>query len=93
VLDPSSATPADRATRLLVDLLGQLRDALLSAVIEDEDLVEDARFIEKVDELLVALTNVRVDGDLELSVESERKDVQSPAHQLALRSQPSRVFS
>jgi hypothetical protein len=26
--------------------------------------------------LLVALTNVRVDGDLELSVESERKDVQ-----------------
>lgn len=45
-------------------------------MIEDEDLVEDPRFIERVDELLVALTNVRVDGDLELSVESERKDVQ-----------------
>jgi hypothetical protein len=44
-------------------------------VIEDEDLVEDGRFIEKVDELLVALTNVRVDGDVELSMESERKDV------------------
>jgi hypothetical protein len=34
--------------RFWFDLLGRLRDALLSAVIEDEDLVEDGRFVEKV---------------------------------------------
>lgn len=73
VLDPSSASPADRATRLLVDLLGQLRETLLTAVIEDEGLVEDGRFIEKVDELLAALTNVRVEGDVTYSVEAESR--------------------
>jgi hypothetical protein len=79
VLDPTSATPPERAVRLLVDLLGQLRDALLNAVIENENLIEDSRFIEKVDELLIALTNVRVTGDVEFSVESERKTAEKSA--------------
>jgi len=63
VIDPSVSTPIDRAARLLVDLLGQFRDALLEAVVADEKLVEDGRFVEKLDELIVALTNVRLDGE------------------------------
>ncbi len=73
VLDPSVSTPTDRAARLLVDLLGQFRDALLEAVVSDEELVEDGRFVEKLDELIVALTNVRLDGEVEVSSESEDK--------------------
>ncbi len=73
VLDPSVSTPIDRAARLLVDLLGQFRDALLEAVVADEKLVEDGRFVEKLDELIVALTNVRLDGEVKVSSEAEDK--------------------
>jgi hypothetical protein len=84
VLDPASATPPDRAARMLVDLLGQLSEALLNAVLEDEGLIADGRFIEKVDELLAALTNVRVTGDVELAVESERKMAEKSAGSLSV---------
>lgn len=73
VLDPSVSTPTDRAARLLVDLLGQFRDALLDAALADEELVEDGKFVEKLDELIVALTNVRLDGVVEVSTEAEAK--------------------
>jgi hypothetical protein len=51
-----------RASGLLVDLLGQVRDGFEDAVIEDETLVSDDRFVTKLDELLVAITNVQVSG-------------------------------
>ena len=57
----------------MVDLLGQVRDGLLNAVIEDENLIEDAAFITKLDNLLLAITNIQVTGEVELSVEAEQK--------------------
>jgi hypothetical protein len=63
----------ERAGRLLVDLLSQFHDAVLSAVIEDDNLITDATFVRKVDALATAITTVRVAGDVEVSREGERK--------------------
>jgi hypothetical protein len=41
--------PTERAARLLVDLLGQVHDALLAAAVDDEALVADALFVSKLD--------------------------------------------
>src|SRR5437660_953464 len=68
ILDPASASVTQRASRLLVDLLGQVRDGLEEAVLEDESLFADEKFVIKLDELLTAITNVEVRGDVELSV-------------------------
>jgi hypothetical protein len=73
VLAADEAGPADRAARLLVDLLGQLHDALLNAVLDNEALVEDGNVITKADELLAAITSIRVTGDVERSVEAEQR--------------------
>ncbi|CAM3320659.1 hypothetical protein DFJ75_5013 [Williamsia muralis] len=67
LLDPSAASPQERAGRLLIDLLGQLREAILDAVLEDETLVNDGDFVAKVDHLLTVLTDVRVTGEVETS--------------------------
>ena len=84
VLDPSQSGPTDRAARLLIDLLGQFRDGLLEAVLADEDLVEDGRFVEKLDELIVALTNIRLDGEVEVSSEAEAKQSRKTTSSAAL---------
>lgn len=73
VLAADEAGPADRAARLLVDLLGQLHDSLLNAVLDNETLVEDGNFIKKADELLAAITSIRVSGEVERSVEAEHR--------------------
>lgn len=65
--------PTERAARLLVDLLGQFHDALLTAVVEDDALIADATFVRKLDALAAAITTVRVSGDVELSREGEEK--------------------
>lgn len=57
-----AAPPTERAGRLLVDLLGQVHEALLAAVIEDETLIADTAFVNKLDQLIVAITSVRVQG-------------------------------
>lgn len=88
VLDPTSSSPADRATKLLIDLLGQLRDALLNAVLEDDTLVDNGRFVEKLDDLLIALTNVRLDGEVEVSVESEKRQTSRSAIDVGLSIAP-----
>lgn len=85
VLDPTSASPADRASRLLVDLLGQLADTLVQAVVSDDALVEDSRFVEKLDELVTALTNVRVAGDVTTEVEAEGKTIESSKSSIGVR--------
>ncbi|WP_328442738.1 hypothetical protein [Amycolatopsis sp. NBC_00438] len=73
LLDPAAAPLSQRASRLLVDMLGQVRDGLLEAVLSDEELVSDGAFVDKLDELLLAITNVEVTGDVELSREAESK--------------------
>lgn len=51
-----------------------MRDGLVEAVLDQETLVADEKFVEKLDELLAAITNVELDGEVEVSVEQERKD-------------------
>jgi hypothetical protein len=62
------------AARLLVDLLGQVHDALLAAAIDDEALVTDVVFVRKLDDLLASITTIRIVGDVEVSREGEQKD-------------------
>lgn len=73
LFDSQSAPITERAARLLVDLLGQLHESLLNALLDDSALMEDGRFVEKADQLLVAITSVRVLGDVERTAEAESK--------------------
>ncbi|MFD8233030.1 hypothetical protein ACWC24_36705 [Streptomyces sp. NPDC001443] len=73
LLDPQSAAITERAARLLVDLLGQLHESLINAVIEDSELIDDGNFVEKADQLLTAITSVRVLGEVERTDEAESK--------------------
>ncbi|MEV7834561.1 hypothetical protein AB0P12_28625 [Streptomyces subrutilus] len=73
LFDPQSAPITERAARLLVDLLGQLHESLLNAVLEDDSLMEDGRFVEKADQLIAAITSVRVLGEVEQTAEAENK--------------------
>ncbi|MFG3576411.1 ORC-CDC6 family AAA ATPase [Micromonospora chersina] len=65
--------PTERAGRLLVDLLGELHDALLEAALEDDTLMLDVAFVTKLDGLAEAISTVRIAGEVELSTEGERK--------------------
>ena len=67
------AGPTQRAGRLLVDLLGQMHDAVLQAAIDNEDLMTDVGFVGKLDALGAAITTVTVAGDIEVSREGEGK--------------------
>jgi hypothetical protein len=69
--------PTERAARLLVDLLGQVHDALLAAAIDDEALVTDVVFVRKLDDLLASITTIRIVGDVEVSREGEQKDTET----------------
>jgi len=70
VLDPASATTADRAGRLLVDLLTQVHEALLDALLA-EALVDDEVLLADADELLSAISSVRVSGEVTTTHEDE----------------------
>ncbi|MEU6828686.1 hypothetical protein ABZ894_08520 [Nocardia beijingensis] len=74
LLNPQSAPISERAARLLVDLLGQLHESLLNIVLEDGELIEDGWFVEKADNLLSAITTVRVSGEVERVSEAENKN-------------------
>lgn len=67
-------TPAiERATRLLIDLLGQLHNSILEKVLADDTLLDDAHFVEKADAVLSAITTVQISGPVESSTETEAK--------------------
>jgi hypothetical protein len=46
---------------------------LLAAAIEDDNLIADAAFVDKLDALLAAITTVRLTGDVEVSREGEHR--------------------
>jgi hypothetical protein len=70
------ASSPERASRLLVDLLGAFHDNLLNAVLEDSVLVEDEAFVQKADLLLASITSVRVRGEVE-ATESQQASSQA----------------
>lgn len=63
--------PTERAARLLVDLMGQFHDAVLTAVVDDEKLIADESFVRRLDALGTAITTVRIAGTVEVSREDE----------------------
>ncbi len=63
----------ERSARLLVDIMGQVHESLLTAAIYDERLIVDADFVSRLDDLLTAITTIRVRGDVEVEEENERK--------------------
>lgn len=75
IFGTDEASHSERASRLLVDLLGAFHDNLLNAVLEDSVLVEDEEFVQKADQLLASITSVRVRGDVE-SAESKQATAQ-----------------
>jgi hypothetical protein len=75
--------PTERAARLLVDLLGHVHDALLTAAIEDDVLIADGSFVNKIDALLTAITTVRVVGEVEVSKEGEDQHSEKDSAHLA----------
>ncbi|MGQ4266430.1 hypothetical protein [Nocardiopsis changdeensis] len=77
LFEKDSIPVSERASRLLVDLLGQMHESLLNAVLEDPELIEDGNFVEKADGLLAAITSVRIIGPVEKSEEVENKTAES----------------
>lgn len=66
--------PTERASRLLVDLLNQFHDALMSEALEDDELISDVSLISKLDALLDSLSNVKISGEIEVAEEGEKKE-------------------
>lgn len=65
--------PTERAARLLVDLLGQLHDELIGTALNDDRLIVDTAFVDRLDTLLAAITTVKVEGTIETAAERESK--------------------
>lgn len=63
----SPAATTDRALRLLIDVIGQVHDALLSVALEDEDLISDPNFVRRLDRLAESVTKVEILGEVEVS--------------------------
>ncbi|MCO1659194.1 ATP-binding protein [Pseudonocardia humida] len=63
--------PTERAARLLVDLIVLVHDAILGAALERDDLLLDESFVQRLDALAVAISSVRIEGEVEVSSEAE----------------------
>jgi hypothetical protein len=61
----------ERAARLLVDLLTQLHDALTEAAVEDDELITDGSFLDRLDALADSISTVRVVGDVQVEQQDE----------------------
>jgi hypothetical protein len=59
----------ERAARLLVDLLGLVHEGLVGAALDDDELLADKVFVQRLDELQASVTTVRVTGQLEVAYE------------------------
>ncbi|PJE16146.1 MAG: hypothetical protein CK428_03265 [Mycobacterium sp.] len=75
LLASDGAPATERATRLLIDLLGQLHNTILEKVLGDETLLDDANFVERADAVLSAITTVQISGAVESSTETEAKQL------------------
>ncbi|BDA63474.1 hypothetical protein MANAM107_03080 [Actinomyces capricornis] len=62
----------ERAARLLVDLLGNVRDHIFEIVVNDEDLVNNPSIVDNLDRLVDAISKVRIVGPVNVGVESSR---------------------
>lgn len=81
--DGDELPAVDRAASLLVDLLGAFHDALLEAALNDDRLLVDRHFVDRLDRLAESITRIRVDGEVEIAREDERADRASDRADLA----------
>ena len=73
LFDSGRASALERTSRLLVNLLTEVHDTILDAVLNDDDLIADASVAAKLDYLLDSLrTTVVVGGTVESTTENER---------------------
>ena len=73
LFDSNRASPLDRTCRLLVNLMTEVHDTLLDAVINDDELIEGATIANRLDFLLNSLRNTVVGlADVESAAETER---------------------
>jgi hypothetical protein len=77
LFDDGTANLVDRTGNLLVDLLVQVHDAILQAVLDDEELFADSTFVNRLDGMASAITAIRVAGDVEQTVEGEFSETNS----------------
>lgn len=61
----------ERTARLLVDLLGQVHEAILGAILDDDELLGNAALVNGLDALVDGITELRVDVT---EVEREKTD-------------------
>lgn len=66
--------PTERAAKLLIDLLGQLHESLLAAVIEDDTLIRDTALVSRLDALTESITTIRLKGEVEVFRQDETHD-------------------
>ncbi|MCA2234536.1 ORC-CDC6 family AAA ATPase [Mycobacterium intracellulare] len=62
LFDPERASPIARTSRLLANLLLEVHDAILEAVLNDDELIADEAIAQNLDFLDQALRNTRVEG-------------------------------
>ena len=80
----------ERAARLLVDLLGQLHDALFEAVLADDTLLQNKRLVAALDDLYAGITTVRMEvSAVEGEVQDEKVSGSSQGVEAALSHSPS----
>lgn len=72
IFDSVSVDPVERTSRLLVDLLERIHDAIMNAAIDDPDLVTDEHFVSKLDRLMEAISAVRIEGPSENTIEESK---------------------
>lgn len=72
IFDGEQIGPIERTGRILVDLLNQVHDEILQVALDDNELVGDALFVSRLDDLLVAIGSIRVDGPIEQTLDTER---------------------
>jgi PAS domain-containing protein len=78
-----SASRTQRASRLLVDLLGYVHEEVLRAVVEDDTLIDDDNLVARLDRLAGSISSVRlVGGEVERSEEGEHE--QTSRHESGL---------
>lgn len=66
-----SVPVVERAGRLLVDLLAQFHEAVLAAALDDDALLADSMFVQRLDDLLAAISAVTITGEVTTETEQE----------------------
>lgn len=78
----------ERTARLLVDMLTQLHDELLSIAVDDHGLLGDERFVRALDRLAASITTVRVGDEVEVEVAGEATTGRSSGTALGVSARP-----